>query len=144
MCATLVVWAMLIINTQISISFVNVSMTSLGSPKKEATGSQNTIYFQMADSRCLTQEKEDLLRKKTPKLMKLVTTSKYFWAVMAKYDVLTQDALSSIQVSNLTKTSVNIINVVLYHCTIWISLFSSHAGRLPRLYMYISNQTLLF
>ena len=100
MCATLVVFAMLIINTQISISFDNVSMTSLGSPKIDATGSQSSIYFQMADSRCLTQKKEDLLRKKTPKLMKWVTTSKYFWAVMAKYDVLTQDALSSIQVSN--------------------------------------------
>ena len=109
----------------------------------EHTSERSIIYFQMADSRCLTQEKEDLLRKKTPQLMKWVTTSKYFWAVMAKYDVLTRDALSSIQVSNLTKTSVNVINAVLYHCNIWISLFSTHAGRLPGLYMLLLNQTFL-
>ena len=101
----------------------------------EHTSERSIIYFQMADSRCLTQEKEDLLRKKTPQLMKWVTTSKYFWAVMAKYDVLTRDALSSIQVSNLTKTDVNVINVILYHCTICT------CRKVVLVFMLLLNQT---
>ena len=81
----------------------------------EHPSERSIIYFQMADSRCLTREKEDLLRKKTPQLMKWVTTSKYFWAVMAKYDVLTRDAISFLQVSDLTKTSDQCYPLPLHH-----------------------------
>ena len=57
-----------------------------------------SFYFQMADSQCLSQEKKDLLIAKTPDLKKCVATSKYFWAVLAKHDVLTGNERERVQV----------------------------------------------